>query len=57
MFLKLRRWRSAPISLLYSQYYAESDDTLWEFWLLRFPFAVHVSLIANCLSDYFIHPD
>lgn len=49
-------WASL-ISLLYSQYYAESDDTLWEFWLLRFPFAVHVSLIANCLSDYFIHPD
>lgn len=27
--------------LLYSQYYAESDNTLSEFWLLRFPFALH----------------
>ena len=29
------------MGLLYSQYYTESDNTLWEFWLLRFPFAVH----------------
>jgi hypothetical protein len=27
--------------LLYSQYYTESDGSLWEFWLLRFPFALH----------------
>ncbi|KAK1736944.1 hypothetical protein QTG54_012389, partial [Skeletonema marinoi] len=24
-----------------SLYYAESDNSLWEFWLLRFPFALH----------------
>lgn len=29
------------MGLLYSQYYAESDNTLKEFWLLRFPFAIH----------------
>ena len=29
------------MGLLYSQYYTESDGTLWEFWLLRFPFAIH----------------
>jgi len=29
------------ITLLYSQYYTESDGSLWEFWLLRFPFAIH----------------
>mmetsp|Transcript_10416 Transcript_10416/g.13266 ORF Transcript_10416/g.13266 Transcript_10416/m.13266 type:complete len:334 (-) Transcript_10416:120-1121(-) len=29
------------MTLLYSQYYAESDNSLWEFWLLRFPFALH----------------
>ncbi|KAL7507526.1 hypothetical protein ACHAXN_004700 [Cyclotella atomus] len=29
------------MTLLYSQYYSESDNTLWEFWLLRFPFAIH----------------
>ena len=29
------------MGLLYSQYYTESDNTLWEFWLLRFPFAIH----------------
>jgi hypothetical protein len=28
-------------SLLYSQYYTKSDGSLWEFWLLRFPFALH----------------
>jgi len=27
--------------LLYSEYYAKSDGTLLEFWLLRFPFALH----------------
>ena len=29
------------VGLLYSQYYVESDNTLKEFWLLRFPFAIH----------------
>lgn len=29
------------MALLYSQYHTESDDSLWEFWLLRFPFALH----------------
>jgi benzodiazapine receptor len=29
------------MGLLYSQYYSKSDNTLWEFWLLRFPFAIH----------------
>lgn len=29
------------MALLYSQYYSESDNTIWEFWLLRFPFAIH----------------
>jgi hypothetical protein len=29
------------ITLLYSQYFVESEGTLVEFWLLRFPFAIH----------------
>ena len=29
------------MTLLYSQYYTKSDNSLWEFWLLRFPFAIH----------------
>jgi hypothetical protein len=29
------------MSLLYSQYQAKSDNTFWEFWLTRFPFALH----------------
>ena len=29
------------MTLLFSQYYTESDNSLWEFWLLRFPFAIH----------------
>lgn len=29
------------MTLLYSQYYTESNNSLWEFWLLRFPFALH----------------
>ncbi|CAJ1941285.1 unnamed protein product [Cylindrotheca closterium] len=32
---------SSLAALLYSQYYTESKGTLLEFWLLRFPFAVH----------------
>mmetsp|Transcript_28501 Transcript_28501/g.62690 ORF Transcript_28501/g.62690 Transcript_28501/m.62690 type:complete len:334 (-) Transcript_28501:69-1070(-) len=32
--------------LLYSQYYAESDGSLFEFWLLRFPFAIHAGWIT-----------
>lgn len=29
------------MALLYSQYYTESDNSFVEFWLLRFPFALH----------------
>lgn len=29
------------MALLYSQYHTESDKSLREFWLLRFPFAIH----------------
>jgi benzodiazapine receptor len=29
------------MALLYSQYHTESDKSLGEFWLLRFPFAIH----------------
>merc|ERR1711957_177230 len=29
------------MTLLYKQYHAESDGSLLEFWLLRFPFAIH----------------
>ena len=32
--------------LVYSQYYAKSDGSLWEFWLLRFPFALHCGWIT-----------
>jgi len=34
------------ISILYRQYYTESDGSLWEFWALRFPFAVHAGWIT-----------
>jgi hypothetical protein len=34
------------IGLLYSQYYAKSDNSLVEFWLLRFPFAIHAGWIT-----------
>lgn len=33
-------WASL-VGVLYSQYYTESEGTLLEFWLLRFPFAIH----------------
>jgi benzodiazapine receptor len=33
-------WASL-VAVLYSQYYTESEGTLIEFWLLRFPFAIH----------------
>lgn len=33
-------WASL-VAILYSQYYTESEGTLVEFWLLRFPFAIH----------------
>jgi hypothetical protein len=33
-------WASL-LGLLYSQYYVKSEGTLLEFWLLRFPFAIH----------------
>lgn len=34
------------IAILYNQYYTKSDGSLWEFWLLRFPFAVHAGWIT-----------
>ncbi|KAL7535377.1 hypothetical protein ACHAXR_006457 [Thalassiosira sp. AJA248-18] len=34
------------IAILYSQYYNESDGSLSEFWVLRFPFAVHAGWIT-----------
>lgn len=34
------------IALLYSQYYTESDGSLWEFLVLRFPFAIHAGWIT-----------
>jgi len=37
---------AALLRLLFSQYYAPSDRTLAEFWLLRFPFAVHAGWIT-----------
>jgi len=37
---------SSLVALLFSQYHATSDGTLWEFWLLRFPFAVHAGWIT-----------
>mmetsp|Transcript_104317 Transcript_104317/g.145376 ORF Transcript_104317/g.145376 Transcript_104317/m.145376 type:complete len:250 (+) Transcript_104317:530-1279(+) len=36
----------ALMTLLYSQYYTRSDSTLYEFWLLRFPFAIHAGWIT-----------
>lgn len=33
-------------AILYSQYYAKSDGSLWEFWILRFPFSVHAGWIT-----------
>ena len=38
-------WVSLMV-LLYKQYYTQSDNTLWEFWLLRFPFAIHAGWIT-----------
>lgn len=38
-------WASL-IGLLYSQYYTESDGSLVEFWLFRFPFAIHAGWIT-----------
>lgn len=34
------------VAILYTQYYTKSDGSLWEFWLLRFPFAVHAGWIT-----------
>lgn len=34
------------IGTLYSQYYTKSDGSLLEFWVLRFPFAVHAGWIT-----------
>jgi len=40
LFFMILIWISL-MGLLYSQYYAKSNGCLWEFWLLRFPFALH----------------
>lgn len=34
------------VALLYRQYHTESDGSPWEFWALRFPFAVHAGWIT-----------
>ena len=34
------------MAILYKQYYAKSDGTLLEFWILRFPFAIHAGWIT-----------
>lgn len=34
------------VAILYSQYYAKSDGSLWEFLILRFPFSVHAGWIT-----------
>lgn len=34
------------ISILYRQYYTESDNSVLEFWVLRFPFAIHAGWIT-----------
>lgn len=38
------------MSLVISQYYTPSEKTLEEFWLLRFPFAVHAGWITAALA-------
>lgn len=38
------------VGLLLSQYYAPSQNTLEEFWLLRFPFAVHAGWITAAMA-------
>lgn len=38
------------IVILYSQYNTKSDGSLLEFWLLRFPFAVHAGWITAALA-------
>mmetsp|Transcript_53204 Transcript_53204/g.53611 ORF Transcript_53204/g.53611 Transcript_53204/m.53611 type:complete len:202 (-) Transcript_53204:617-1222(-) len=44
-FCMFKIWGSL-VALLYSQYYAESDQTLFEFWFLRFPFAIHAGWVT-----------
>lgn len=34
------------VSILYRQYYTKSDGTILEFWVLRFPFAIHAGWIT-----------
>lgn len=34
------------IAILYKQYYTESDGSILEFWVLRFPFSVHAGWIT-----------
>lgn len=36
----------ALIAILYKQYYTESDGSILEFWVLRFPFSVHAGWIT-----------
>lgn len=38
------------MGLLYSQYYAKSENTYEEFWLLRFPFAIHAGWITAAMA-------
>merc|ERR1712157_249501 len=38
------------MGLLYSQYYARSENTYEEFWLLRFPFAIHGGWITCAMA-------
>lgn len=40
LIFMLMIWASL-LGLLYSQYYVKSEGTLFEFWFLRFPFAIH----------------
>jgi len=44
-------WATLAI-ILYRQYYTESDGTYYEFWLIRFPFAIHCGwLTAASLAN------
>lgn len=38
------------MGLVYSQYYAKSDGTIWEFIFLRFPFSLHGGWITAALA-------
>ena len=45
LVLILLIWLSL-VTILYKQYYAKSDGTILEFWILRFPFSVHAGWIT-----------